>query len=247
MAGYALAQQVQLALTLGNVPLAAIEFLQTLVNSFADALDLLPQVRALKVEPKRLQSVAPARRIPSNDRTLGGALRQALVFAEVNLLAETSAHVPARIAGQRPAHRHVALAIVVHVLFGGVGIVPDHFFLESTGRGIVVDPGNLGPDNPFKPVKYGTGPEAFQRVCPFGSIAQAHRIVVPVRVPEPQHQASRRLQSQCVNELLAQETHRGRAQNDDALLMEADDPLVWTEIENLRKVEVLQIHRLTVR
>ena len=108
------------------------------------------------------------------------------------------------------------------------------------------DPGDLGPDNPFKPVKYGTRPEAFQRVCPFGSVAQAHRIVVPVRVPEPQHQASRRLQSQRLNELLAQETHGGRAQDDDALLMEPDDPLIRTEIENLGEVEVLQIHRLMV-
>jgi hypothetical protein len=232
----ALAKQVQLALTFSNVPLAALEFLHTLVNSFSDSFDLLPKVRALKVDPKRLQSVAPTRSIFSNDRTLQSALRPALALAEVNLLSENGAHVPARIAGQRPAHRHVALAIVVYVLFGRVGIVPEHFLLESTGSGVMFDLGDFGPDNAFKPVKYCTYPEAFQWGCPFRSIAQAHRIVIPVCVPEPQHEASRGLKSQRVNEFLPQKTHCGSAQNDDALLMEPDDPLIRAEIEQRGEV-----------
>ena len=243
----AFAQQIQLALTLRHVPLTALEFLQALVNSFPDVFDLLPQIRALKVDAKRLERVAPTRRVLSNDRALRGALRQTLAFAEVNLLAETRAHVPARIARQRPAHRHFALAIVVYVLFGRVGIVPEHFLLESAGCGIVFDLGDFGSDDSFKPVKHGTCPEAFQRVCPFRAFAQAHGIVVPVCVSKPQHQASRRLESQRVDEFLAQETHRSGAQNDDALLMEADDPLIRAEIEQRGEVEVLEIQRSRVR
>jgi hypothetical protein len=42
-------------------------------------------------------------------------------------------------------------------------------------------------------------------------------------------------------------THCGSAQNDDALLMEPDDPLIRAEIEQRGEVQVLQIHRLGVR
>ena len=136
---------------------------------------------------------------------------------------------------------------MVDVLFGRVGIVPQHFLLESTGSGIVFDLGDFGPDNSLKPVKYGPRPEAFQWCGPIRSSAQTHRIVVPVRVPKPQHQASRRLQTQRVNKLLAQETHGGSAQDDDALLVEPDDPVIRAEIEQRGEVEVLDIHRLGVR
>jgi hypothetical protein len=125
--------------------------------------------------------------------------------------------------------------------------VPEHFLFKSTEGGIVFDPGDFGSDNPFKSVKDDTRPEAFQRVRPFGPIAQTHGIVVPVCVSEPQQHASRRLQSQRLNELFAQETYRGGAQNDDALLMKSDDSLIWAEIEQLGEVQVLQIHRLGVR
>ena len=66
----ALAKQVQLALTFGDVPLAPLEFLQALVHSFPNAFDLLPQIRALKVKAKRLQVVTPALCILSDDRAL---------------------------------------------------------------------------------------------------------------------------------------------------------------------------------
>ena len=66
--------------------LASIELLEPPVNGFTNAVDLLSQIRALKVEPKRLQSIAPALGVLSNDRALRRPLRQALRFAEVDLL-----------------------------------------------------------------------------------------------------------------------------------------------------------------
>src|SRR2546426_1135462 len=162
VAGHALAQQVQLTLAFGDVPLAAIEFLETPVHSFPKAFDLLSQIRALKVEAKRFQSVTPALCILSNGRALLRALRQALGFAEVDLSSETSARVPAR-------------------------------------------------------------------------------------VTKPQHQASRRVEPQGTDELLTQQTPGGRAQDDDPLLVQPDDALIRPEIENLGKVEALQIRRLGMR
>ena len=100
VAGDALAQQIQLALTFGDVPLATIQFLQAPVHSFPEAFDLLSQIRALKVEAKRIQRVTPALCILSNDGARLRALRQTLGFAEVDLLPETGAHVPAGVALQ---------------------------------------------------------------------------------------------------------------------------------------------------
>ena len=56
-----------------------------------------------------------------------------------------------------------------------------------------------------------------------------------------------RLEPQRVDELLAQQAHGRRAQDDDALLVQPDDALIGTEIEHLGEVEVLQIHRLGMR
>jgi hypothetical protein len=96
--GNALAQQVQLALAFRHVLFAAIEFLEAPMHSFPQALNFLSEIRAVKVETKRLQSVTPALRILSHDRAIWCTLCQALGFAEIDLLAETGAHVPAGIA-----------------------------------------------------------------------------------------------------------------------------------------------------
>ena len=60
MTGDALAQQVQLALTLGDVSFAAVQLLQPPVHRVAKVLDFLSEVGALKVGAKRFELVAPA-------------------------------------------------------------------------------------------------------------------------------------------------------------------------------------------
>ena len=57
----ALAQQVQLALAFGDVPLAALEFLQTPVHGVPNALDLPSQIR-----DSESRSEAPPARHPSS-------------------------------------------------------------------------------------------------------------------------------------------------------------------------------------
>jgi len=108
----------------------------------------------------------------------------------------------------------------------------------------VFDLDDVGSDDTLEPMKDDSSTNPFKRTRPFGPIAQTHGIVVPVRVSEPEHQPSRRLESQGINELPAQQTHGGRTQNDDALFVQPDDALIRPEIENLSQVEVLQIDRL---
>ena len=67
--------------------------------------------------------------------------------------------------------------------------------------------------------------------------------MIPVRVPEPQQQAPRGLESQRVDELLPQQAHRRRAQDDDALLMQADDALIRAKIEQFSEIEMV-LHRV---
>ena len=121
----------------------------------------------------------------------------------------------------------------MHVLFGYVGVVPDDVLLESAGGGIVLDLDDLSPHDAFESVQDGARTEPFQRVRPLGSIAQTHRIVIPVRVPKPQHEASSGLQPQGIDQLLAQQTHGGRAEDDDPLLVQPDDALIRAKVENL--------------
>jgi hypothetical protein len=101
---------------------------------------------------------------------------------------------------------------------------------------------DFASNDAFEPVKDDASADPFERTRPLGPVAQTHGIVVPVRVPKPQHQASRRVEPQGVNELLTQQTPGCRAQDDDALFMQPDNALIWTEIENLGEVEMLQIH-----
>jgi hypothetical protein len=136
---------------------------------------------------------------------------------------------------------------VVHVLFGHVGVVPDHFLLESAGGGIVLDFGDVSPHDAFESVKDRTRTEPLQGVRPIGPIAQTHRIVVPVRVPKPQHQTPGRLKPQGINELFTQQAHCGCAQDDNALLVEPDDALIRAEIEHLAEIQPLQIDRVRMR
>ena len=133
---------------------------------------------------------------------------------------------------------------MVHVLLRHVRVVPAHFLLESPRCGVVFDADDLGADDPFEPVKHGAGAKPLERSRPRGSVAQADGIVVPVGVAEPQHQTPRRLEPQRFDELLAQQAHGGRAQDDHALLVEADDPLIGAEIQHLGEVDVLPMRRL---
>ena len=106
---------------------------------------------------------------------------------------------------------------------------------------------DLGSDNAFEPWSTGPARSPSRGSAHCRSVAQADGVVVTVRVAKPQHQAPRRLEPERVDELLAQQAHGRRAQDDDALLVQADDALVGAEIQNLAEVDVLPVRRLGVR
>ncbi len=99
----------------------------------------------------------------------------------------------------------------------------------------------------LEPVQNYACAKPFQGARPCRSIAQTDGIVVAVRVTGPQHQAPRRVGPQGLHEFLAQQAHGGRAQDDHALLVKADDALVLAEIQNLSEVDVLPVRRRGVR
>jgi hypothetical protein len=90
-------------------------------------------------------------------------------------------------------------------------------------------------------VKHRTGPNSLYWVSPFRSLAQVHRVVIPVSEPEPNRNASGGFDSQGIDELFPHKPHGRRAENDDTLLVQPDDPLIWAEIEQFCEVQVLAI------
>ena len=86
MPGDALAQQVEFALALGDVSLASVEILETLMHGWAlYPLDLLLEIGALKIETQRVERIARFC-VFANNRARGRTLRQALHFAEIDFL-----------------------------------------------------------------------------------------------------------------------------------------------------------------
>ena len=161
MTSDALAQQVQLALTPGHQPLAAVHVLQPPVHDVAKTLDFPPKAAAVKIGAKRLQLGRPSSPRPCQRRCTGRALRKALLFREIDLLSQARARVAAGVADQGPADGRAALAVVVHVLLGHIGVVPQHFLLKPAGLRIVFELDDLGPHDPLEPVQHNAGPQPF--------------------------------------------------------------------------------------
>ena len=69
---------------------------------------------------------------------------------------------------------------MVHVLLGHVRVVPDDFLLEPSGRGVVLDPGDLRADDAFESVQHRAGSNALDRIGPVRALAEVDRVVVSV-------------------------------------------------------------------
>jgi hypothetical protein len=128
---------------------------------------------------------------------------------------------------------------VVKVLLGFVRVAPHGFFLEPAGRFIVLDADHVRADNPLEGMQHGAGAKPIFGTGPVRSVAQAHSIVIPVRKPESEQQSPRRCEPERVDELFAEQAHGCRAQNDDALLVQPDDALIGTKVQQLREMERL--------
>src|SRR5688572_24725275 len=104
--------------------------------------------------------------------------------------------------------------------------------------GVMVKAANLGADDALQRLKHRTIPNSIQWIRPRRPLTQVHRIVVSVGEPESNRDPPGCLETQRVDQLLAEEAHRRRAQDDDPLLVQSDNPLVWTKVEQFCEVQV---------
>ena len=240
----ALPQQVELAFTALEQPLPAIQFLEALADGIAQALDLVAERRRLKVGADGFALRSPAVHIPPDRGAVSLSLSRAADLAKVDFLFETRADEPAGVPHQRPAHRRRALAVVVDMLLRLVRVVPAHLLLESPGLVVVLDAPNVGANDAFQGVEHRAGTEAVHRAAPIRACPQIDGVVVSVCEPEPKQDAPRGLQPERVDELLAHEAHRGRAQDDDALLVQSNDALIGPKIEQFGEVQIVAARRV---
>ena len=78
---------------------------------------------------------------------------------------------------------------------------------------------------------------------PARPLAHVDGVVIAVRVAEAQHQPARHIAAKGVDQLLLHEAHRRGAQDDDPLIVEADDAEVGPEVEQFGELEVSNVLR----
>ena len=108
-----------------------------------------------------------------------------------------------------------------------------------SGRFIVLDPDHVRVDNPLQRMQHGAGTKPGFGTGPIRAVAQADGVVIPVGESESQQQSSRGVEPERVDKLLAQQPHRGSAQDHHTLFVQPDDALVRTEVQQLREMERL--------
>ena len=91
---------------------------------------------------------------------------------------------------------------------------------------------------PSKRMEHRAGAEAVHRAAPVRACPQIDGVVISVCEPEPKQDAARGLQPERVDELLSHEAHRGRAEDDDALLVQPNDALIRPKIEQFGEVQI---------
>jgi hypothetical protein len=109
---------------------------------------------------------------------------------------------------------------------------------------IALQPDDLHARDAFECVKHGTRAKALQRIRPPAALAHVHRVVIAVRVTEAQQQTARDVTSQRVDQFFLEQAHRRGAQDDDALVVQADHTQIRPEVQQLAELEAIDVHRL---
>src|SRR5678815_5828470 len=102
---------------------------------------------------------------------------------------------------------------MMYMLLGNIRVVPKDFLFEPAGRGVMVDLDDLGSNDAFESGKHDDGTQPFGRISPFRAVAQAHGVVIPIRITKSEKQLACGLEAQRVNELLAEQAHRSCAED----------------------------------
>ena len=128
---------------------------------------------------------------------------------------------------------------MMNVLFGDVGVVPDDFLLEMARRSVMHELADDGANNPLEGLEHRARPHSLNGIGPVRVFAEIHRVVISVGEPEPNRYPPGRLETQRIDQLFAKESHRRRADDDDTLIVQPDNPLVRPKIEQFCEVQVV--------
>ena len=199
----AITEQVKLTFTLLQLALPSGQMLRAAMDCYLEAIDLFLQAGALKVGSHRRQIISPRRRISADDRAPLSTLACACGFAEIDFLPEAGARVAAGVAGERPAHRIFALAVVMHVLFGFVRVVPGELRVEAAVLP-ALEPNDFRAHDPLQRMQDRARAETLKRVAPLEPFAQIDGVVVAVGIPESHEQAPGDVAPKGIDQLLAQ-------------------------------------------
>ena len=124
------------------------------------------------------------------------------------------------------------------MLLGDVRVVTFLVRFEATGLCIVFDGGEIDTYDALQRVHDCSCTKGLDGVDDSrGSVAQAHGVVIAIGESEAEHQATSRLDAECVDKLFSQQPHRRRAQDHDALLMEPDNALVRPKVEQFGELK----------
>src|SRR5207244_3901144 len=136
--------------------------------------------------------------------------------------------------------------IVMYVLLGLVRVVPVLMRLEPASLLVEFDRSELDLHDSLEGVHHRTCPEGVDAAAACRSITQAHRIVIAVSESKPHQETACGLEAQCVDEFLSYKPHRRRTQNDHPLLVQADDAIVGTKVEQFGQVQAVDVHVSTI-
>ena len=107
----------------------------------------------------------------------------------------------------------------------------------------MLQPANVRANDTFEGLKHRTRPNSVQRIRPLRPLTQVHCIVISVGKPESNRYPFGRLEAQSIDQLFAEESHGGRAEDDHALLVQSDNPLIRPKVEQFCEVEILALRR----
>ena len=107
----------------------------------------------------------------------------------------------------------------------------------------MIHPANIHSNDALQCLEHRTRLKPIHGIGPSRPFAEVHRIVVSIGEPESNRHPSGGLEAQRVYQLFAKKSHRRRTQDDDPLIVQPDNPLIRTEIEQFCEVQVFVMGR----
>src|SRR5688500_14656764 len=100
---------------------------------------------------------------------------------------------------------------------------------------------DLRAHDTFEGVENRSGAEPFEGIAPVEPLSEVDGIVAAVGIAESHQQPPADIAAERVNQLLPQQSHRSRAQNHHALLMQPDDAEIRAKVEEFRQLQLFEL------